>query len=202
MMKKIICLMGIMVILCSFLFSFAYAKEFSDVAETHWAHEYINELSDNGVINGYKDGTFKPSGTITNAEFLKLVIACCLPQGMDLSDAEGGVNHWASPYVLLAEIYGIADAGAYTEENLNEPITRIKMVRLVSRADMIMKGNAAKFDTELSFFDIGDLGTEITSLLRHAVGRELIKGYEDNTFRPEKTMTRAEAATMIWRLSK
>ena len=36
-------------------------------------------------------------------------------------------------------------------------------------------------------------------LLKHACSKELITGYTDNSFKPFNNMTRAEAATMIYR---
>ena len=201
-MKKIVVMLLCMTMILSMSFSLVYAKEFSDVPETHWAHEYISTLSEDGVINGYTDGTFKPSGTITRGEFLKLVIACCMPKGIDLSDAEGTMKHWAANYVWIAETYGVIEQNTITLNNINEPITRLEMVRLVSQADMIMKGNSSDFSKETGFIDVGAVNMEDLYMLRHSVSRGLIAGYEDGTFRPDKTMTRAEAATMIWRLSK
>ena len=198
-MKKLIYFLVILVILCS---SFSLAKSFSDVPNTHWAYQYINELSDDGVINGYQEGVFKPSGTITKAEFLKLVIACCMPQNIDLSDIETSLNHWAANYVKIAEIYGIIQKNEYNIDNLNEPITRIEMVKLVAKADMILLGSPSKFDEETEFMDVAMLNLTDLYYLRHTVSNGLIKGYDDGTFRPDKTMSRAEAATMIWRLSE
>ena len=201
-MKRVVCLASSIVMLFTVCFSFAYAKDFSDVDSTHWAYQYINELSDGGVINGYQDGTFKPSGTITRGEFLKLVVACCMPKNIDLSDAEGKMDHWAANYVWIAETYGVLGINEININNINEPITRIEMARLVSKADMIMRGSSSQYTTELEFMDVALLNMENLYLLRHAVGRGLIKGYDDGTFKPDKTMTRAEAATMIYRLSK
>ena len=45
-MKKLLFVLLICTLLLS---SFACAKEFPDVASTHWAHQYISELSDQGI---------------------------------------------------------------------------------------------------------------------------------------------------------
>lgn len=42
---------------------------FNDVTGDHWAKDYISILADNGITIGYKDGSFKPSKSISRAEF-------------------------------------------------------------------------------------------------------------------------------------
>ena len=42
--------------------------KFKDVPDTHWAYEAIEKLADIGIISGYGDKTFKPSGLLTRAE--------------------------------------------------------------------------------------------------------------------------------------
>lgn len=201
-MKKKIAVLMTLIMLFSILMVSVYAAEFPDVPADHWAHEYIATLSDQKVINGYTDGTFKPSGTVKRGEFLKLVMSSCLPPYVDISEAEGTMDHWAASYVWLAETYGVIEKNSMTIENIEEPITRIEMVRIISMADMIMKENASQFNAETKFIDVGLLSLNDLYLLRHAVSRSLITGYEDGTFKPEKTMSRAEAATMIYRFTK
>lgn len=46
---------------------------FVDVAKDHWAVAYIGACKDAGLINGYEDGTFKPSNEITRAEAVKIL---------------------------------------------------------------------------------------------------------------------------------
>ena len=41
--------------------------------EGHWAEVYINRAAEEGWINGYSDGTFKPDQAITRAEAVTLV---------------------------------------------------------------------------------------------------------------------------------
>ena len=48
------------------------AVDFSDIA-SHWAKNEINAAANNGWINGYTDGTFRPNNKITRAEAMTLV---------------------------------------------------------------------------------------------------------------------------------
>ncbi len=198
-MKKIFLLTLCMVMLIPLVVNAA----FSDVPAGHWAETYINELTSNGVINGYPDGTFGPEGTITRAEFIKLVIADCMPDWLDITEAENKMDHWAGGYVSIAETYGVVEKGSITSKNIDEPITRMEMAKIISVADMVFKDHEAQFDKKQDdFADTLLLSYDDLYLLRHAVNRGLITGYPDGTFGPDKSMTRAEAATMIYRFTK
>jgi hypothetical protein len=59
---------------------------FSDVSEAHPYSEAINWMSDNGVINGYPDGTFGPDICVNRVEMLKMLF---LMNGTDLITEEG-----------------------------------------------------------------------------------------------------------------
>ena len=48
-------------------------KLFPDVAENHWAYEYVKELVKQGVIEGYPDGTFKGDRMMTRYEFAAML---------------------------------------------------------------------------------------------------------------------------------
>ena len=50
-----------------------FAAGFSDFNSSHWAYEYVLALVNDGTINGYADGTFRPEGTVTRAEFVKMI---------------------------------------------------------------------------------------------------------------------------------
>lgn len=68
---------------------------FSDVERERWSSDYIEVLTRNGILKGYKDGSFKPKKYITRAELAVLV-------GRIESTRKGTVNrfndldgHWA-----------------------------------------------------------------------------------------------------------
>ena len=50
-----------------------FAKEFPDVPENHWAYETVNKMAQQGIIEGYPDGTFGGDRTMTRYELATLV---------------------------------------------------------------------------------------------------------------------------------
>ena len=201
-MKKVLITIMTSVMLLTAIITPVCAASFSDLAAEHWAYEYITTLADAKVINGYTDGTFRPNGTITRGEFIKLVMSSSLPENSDVTQIVPHINHWAAPYIKVAETYGVITENSINQSNVDEPITRIEMVRMISKADIIMNDNPQQFSEKVVFMDIADLNMNDIFLLRHSVSRGLIKGYDDGTFKPDRTMSRAEAATMIYRLTK
>lgn len=50
------------------------AFAYPDVEKDYWAYPQINNLTEQGVIIGYPDGTFQPDNNVTRAEFAAMVI--------------------------------------------------------------------------------------------------------------------------------
>ena len=46
---------------------------FPDVAENHWAYEYVTKIAGNGIVEGYPDGLFKGDRMMTRYEFTAIV---------------------------------------------------------------------------------------------------------------------------------
>ena len=72
MTKKIISLILLVTVLISCTPAFA-AVNLSDIDASHWAYSAISELVSKGTVNGYPDGSFKPNGIVTYAEFEKMI---------------------------------------------------------------------------------------------------------------------------------
>ena len=192
--KKMAILGGVIMALSANVF----AVNFTDT-EGHWAQENIAKLTELGVVNGYPDGTFRPEGTVKRGEFLKLVIAASLPEGVDIADAPSNLDHWAGQYLFVAETYRIVEPGVITAENIDEPITRREMALMISKADTILKQKELNQEVSVTYNDYDQMDAQELKYLSHAVSNGYITGYTDNTFRPDKNMTRAESATIIHR---
>ena len=122
-MKKIFsCLL-----LCTLLCALPAHAAYSDVPEWEWYQPYVTELSAQGVISGYEDGTFRPDGTVTWGEALKLIL---LAAGQDSQPATD--VHWAGGYLNLALQWGILPVGPHYD--LDAPITRQQVAQIAARA--------------------------------------------------------------------
>ena len=69
-MKKIFNLIMVFAIAITSLPALAY----SDMPENHWAEKQIKQLSEQSIVVGYPDGTFKPDENVTRAEFASMAI--------------------------------------------------------------------------------------------------------------------------------
>lgn len=199
-MKKIFV---IFLILFSFfcITSSSLAIEFSDLPTTHWAYENITKLVNRGIVNGYTDGTFKPSNPITRGEFFKLIMTT-LYYGEDyLKGDTSGFEHWATVYALDAQMKGYLMTGTSTT-NLNDEMSRLEMANVLCRVCLNNGIKAKVFDPENvpQFTDIDDLDEESKLYINYIVENGLVNGYTDGTFKPNNTMTRAEVSTVLIRL--
>ncbi|MGN0031393.1 MAG: S-layer homology domain-containing protein [Candidatus Gastranaerophilaceae bacterium] len=82
-----------------FVLATAPAMAFPDVSDDYWAAPQINLLSEQGVIVGYPDGTFKPDANVTRAEFAAMAIRALgqqhtkVAQPVHFTDIDE--SHWA-----------------------------------------------------------------------------------------------------------
>ncbi len=86
---------------------------FPDVSESEWYAKYLYTAFNRGVVNGYPDGTFKPSNTVNKAEFYKILFN---GMGVDINprvaekpfeDVEK--DDWFAPYIAYAKELGITE---------------------------------------------------------------------------------------------
>ncbi|MBR6252384.1 MAG: BspA family leucine-rich repeat surface protein [Clostridia bacterium] len=196
--KKAAALLVIIITIC--LIPITLAMNFSDIPDDFWAYTEIEELTSTGIINGYPDGTYRPHGTITKAEFLKLVLITCFPEEKSFTEKAKDNEHWVDNYYKYAQKYSLVD-NTWDKENLDEAITRLEMCRLIARSDLkVMKASLDKKNKEPDFNDTKDMLQDDKNFLVYNVENKFLYGYEDGSFKPLKNMTRAEAACVIYRL--
>lgn len=177
--------------------------EFTDVPEGAWYHDYVYDLVYRGVVNGMTATTYEPAGTLTRAQFVKL-LACSLEEAETLKTYEGqhpftdSEGHWAETYIAWAKDKGIVEGVSTTEFDPEAPITREQMATIFGRyalkQGIVLPKDAAPAESFPDADKISEYAREFVELMRIA---GILNGYEDGTFRPQGNATRAEAAKLF-----
>lgn len=146
---------------------------FSDIA-SHWGKTAIELAITQGYVDGFEDGTFRPDGTLTRAEFTKLVAtALKLPVTGSTSGAE-----WYKPYVAAAEKAGFSEKYG----DWNQPMSRQEMAKMATKASGQNTNDGLKW-------------------MYLATKAGLIQGVDDTgSLDTEGTTTRAQSVTIIQRV--
>lgn len=66
--------------------TFAAANPFTDVPSDHWSYDAVAKLAQEGVIEGYGDGTFNGNAHITRYEMAQMVAKAMSKSGLGVSD--------------------------------------------------------------------------------------------------------------------
>ena len=195
MKKKVVMIICMVVMLITAMP--IYAVSFSDI-NGHWAYNNIMSMANQGVVNGYEDGTFRPENMVTYGEFMKLVMCTYIPNNN--FGSLSSTKHWAYGYVVGAEIRGLVPAGFVSLEKLDKPIDRLNMAKLLALIDKNLTSKDYKKTKELDFIDIGGLPTEYVEYLERIVNKGYIQGNPDKTFKPTDNLSRAEMVTILTRI--
>lgn len=69
----------------------AAEMSFSDVPSNEWYAQYVSQLTDMGIIDGYSDGTYKPNNSVNRAEMSKIATKLATMTGVikDANDISG-----------------------------------------------------------------------------------------------------------------
>jgi CSLREA domain-containing protein/uncharacterized repeat protein (TIGR01451 family) len=171
---------------------------FTDVAG-HWAAGNIARMVAAGVVKGYDDRTFRPENPVSRAEFavmlVRLLKLAPVNGPLGFTDA---VPAWAAPEVGAAVraglILGYPDGAFRPDAQVTRAEAAVMLVRALKLQVLDVTPGDARFADEAQIPDWA------AASVRTGARYGLITGYEDSSFRPENTATRAETVAMLSRL--
>jgi autotransporter-associated beta strand protein len=106
-------------------------KTFSDT-NGHWGRDSIAKAVKLRIIDGYKDGTFRPDASVTRAEFAAMIARAF---GLDSSPASAVFrdtdSNWANGYIGVLAEKGIVTGYADGSFKPNATISRAEMVTVI-----------------------------------------------------------------------
>lgn len=162
----------------------------------HWAKSNIEYVYDHSLMNGYPEGIFAPENSITRAEFAT-VMSKFMELGEDsaaadkFSDVDG---HWAKGYIGALYSREIVNGVSDIEFAPDANITRQEIATILARAFKLTEKSADVFADNDS---IAEWASDFVYITKAA---GYMQGDENNNFNPIANATRAEVATIIYRL--
>lgn len=189
-LKKALCLTLTTTTLLTALPMVTFASDYTG----HWAENTINEWKAHGIINGYEDGSFKPKQAVTRAEFAKMVAQVF---GLTYTEGVAQLEDVVADKWYTAPIQAVVAAGLMspTEDGHfrpNEATTREEAAYALAAAYHITG------TSDMPYKDQSEISEWARSAVAALTANSYMTGYpEDGTFRPQGSLTRAEAVTLL-----
>jgi hypothetical protein len=190
----------------------SYKLEFDDVnAQAEWARKYIASLAAKKVFEGYTDGTFQPNKAVSRIEVVASIVRFMGLREEAEDPSKWNVdllfedekqirknNSWAVGYLAVAQETGLF-ANARGKLQPQKSADRLWVTELIVRALGLEQEAQANMNAQLSFKDRKDIPANKIGYVKVALDRGIVTGYTDGTFKPNKSVSRAELAAMLER---
>lgn len=179
-------------------------KSFKDVHSSFWAYDAIMSMTEKGLFAGTTEpidgiGTFNPNGVMTKAQFITVITRALFANSLANMTTEGP---WYAPNWNIAVETGILkeeDLGGF--ENLNQPINREEMSYVMANVLKYKEETVEKLVDKSAIADYNTIGSYYTDSVLTCYSKGIIAGVDmKGTFAPKLTVTRAQGATLIYRL--
>ena len=195
--KRIVTILLITAMLLSSIVTVSAAWEDMTDVSGHWAEGTLKVAYNSGLMVGY-NGKMEPDASITTAEMMTMLCRILkASESADISDLGIAGDPWYKQYAAQAKYLGIIDSST---GNLELPVSRTQAFGIISRS---FGFDRAELNTaELSKFkDCGLLTTQELRDTSSLMSAGLIEGTAGH-LNGQNSMTRAEFATMIYRILK
>lgn len=175
-------------------------RPFTDLPTDHWAAAAVAELKLRDSTAGFPDGSFHPDAPVTRADLVRWLLDAAgvapEPGESPFTDVPAGAVH--AGYLRAAYRIGLlkGDGG---KARPDDPLTRQEAAALLVRAAALSQP-LPQPPAAPAFSDQDTIAAWAQPSVAAAAGNGLLQGDGDGSFRPQQTLTRAEAAVLVWRL--
>ena len=179
------------------------AVSFSDLETVSWANDAITELAKRNILSGKTGTQFFPNDNITREEFVKILVLTFNFQLSDEKSSFTDVNEddWFCKYVAALEKTGIVKGDSEGRFGSYNNITRQDAAVLLDRVTAYKSLSILEVDEGVIFNDRGDISEYALDSVE-LMNKCHIMGGSYGNFYPASYLTRAEAATIVYRLER
>ncbi|MGI6703752.1 MAG: S-layer homology domain-containing protein [Clostridia bacterium] len=168
---------------------------FSDI-EGHWAKEQVLDWSENGLVSGYDDGTFKPERGVSRAEFITFVNRA---YGLIAKDRVDFVDvlprDWFADEVAKAVTAGYISG---YEDGTMRPAAGISRLEAAVILEKLLRLSSLEDERWVTGFNDSEaIAVWGREYVNSVIGEGYFSGYPDGTFKPDRVITRAETITLL-----
>lgn len=207
--KRFLCLLLTWSILLSVAVPMVQAEEpekstrhFIDVPDSAWFYSDVYYAYDQGLMNGMSADTFCPEDAFTRAmtvTVLGRLVGIATEDYPDSSFTDVEADSWYGPYVQWAAEAQITNGMTATTFLPEANVTREQMATFMHRF-LSMQGIEAEGEN-ISYADNASISSYAVDAVKVCYALGFMVG-NDNYFRPQDSITRAEAATVFARLHR
>lgn len=115
------------------------ANPFTDVSADDWAYQAVASLSDEGVIDGYPDGTFRGDKHVTRYEIAQIVARLMAKEDTLNASQKETLDKLSSQYANELKDLGVRIAELEKKRGATDLITELR-VQSIDRYDDVFKG--------------------------------------------------------------
>lgn len=119
------------------------ANPFTDVSADDWAYQAVASLSDEGVIDGYPDGTFRGDKHVTRYEIAQIVARLMAKEDTLNASQKETLAKLSSQYANELKDLGVRIAELEKKRGATDLITELR-VQSIDRYDDVFKGKVEK----------------------------------------------------------
>ncbi|HEY9612432.1 S-layer homology domain-containing protein [Allocoleopsis sp.] len=174
--------------------------KFTDVPQDLWARPYIEALAARGIVSGFPDGTFKPGGAITRAEFAALLQKAfeqqpkvAAPNYKDVS-----ANLWALPAIQESVKTGFLRGYPENIFRPNQPISKVQVIVALA-SGLGLKPTTASQAAFQTYQDANRIPNYAKDPVSAATTAGLVVNYPNpKVLNPNRNASRAEVAALVY----
>lgn len=176
------------------------AIAFSDVPNVHDNYISIEYLSQNGIVSGYEDGTFRPEQLVNRTEALKIILEGnkieVNESVSEVAFSDIATTDWFSRYIMRAKELGIVSGN---------PDGTFAPARNVARSEFLkMLLNTNNFKAEkwegVQIFPDVPADAWFTAYMNYAGQAGIVAEDSNGNLNPSESLTRGEVAEIIYLL--
>lgn len=213
--KILVAIVTLVMILAANTVGVLALQSFTDVAEDHWANEYIEKMAEKKIITGDPDATFRPSDNVTKIEMMVMIFRTLKATdkliGVDLNSLVDKYNilinqynipDWAKEAVAVAlekniiSRYDVADF--FKDDGTLDKATRTEVSVFLGKAlNLYLKEDLSNNIITFNFNDAEFIAEEAAPYVDLLIRQNIIKGDDKGNFNPDKPIIRAAAAKML-----